>query len=89
MQAFVDIPIREELFECLLPLTNHSIVSSLWADDNVLKGPASGLNSKLASVADMLASLGTSWITNNAGVATLTLAMHAEFVWRAELTIPA
>ena len=36
----------------------------------------------------MLASLIASRVTNNAGVVTLTLAMLAEFVWRAELTIP-
>ena len=52
----------------------------------MLKGPSSWLHNKLASVADMLASLVASWITNNAGVVTLTLAMLAEFVWRAELT---
>ena len=40
MQAFVDIPIQEEFFERLLPLANHSVVGSLWADDNVLKGPS-------------------------------------------------
>ena len=89
MQAFVDIPIREERFERLLPLTNHSIVSSLWADDDVLKRPPSRLRCELASVADMLASLVTSRVTNNAGVATLTLAMLTEFVWTAELAIPA
>ena len=89
MQAFVDIPIREERFECLLPLANHSIVSSLWADDDVLIRPASWLHSKLPCVADMLASLVTSRVTNITGVATLALAMLTEFVWTAELAIPA
>ena len=37
----------------------------------------------------MLASFITDWVTHNAGVATLTLAMLTEFVWTAELTIPA
>ena len=37
----------------------------------------------------MLASLVADWITHNAGVVTLTLAMLTEFVWRAELAIPA
>ena len=37
----------------------------------------------------MLASLVTSRVTHNAGVATLALAMVTEFVWTAELTIPA
>ena len=37
----------------------------------------------------MLASLIADWVTNNAGVVTLTLAMLAEFVWTAELAITA
>jgi len=37
----------------------------------------------------MLASLVTSRVTNITGVANLALPMHAEFVWTAELTIPA
>ena len=61
----------------------------MWADDNVLKGPAIWLNSELASVADMLASLVASRVTNITGVATLALAMLTEFVWAAELTITA
>ena len=89
MQAFVDIPIREERFERFLPLANHSIVSSLWADDDVLKRPPSWLRCELASVADMLASLVTSRVTNITGVATLALAMLTEFVWTAELAITA
>ena len=87
MQAFVDIPIREERFERLLPLTNHSIVSSLWADDDVLKRPPSWLHSKLASVADMLASLVTSRVTNITGVTVNALAMLTEFSRAASLTV--
>ena len=89
MQAFVDIPIREERFERLLPLANRSIVGSLWADDDVLKGPASRLHSKLSCIADMLASFIAHWITHNAGVTNLVLAMLTEFVWTAQLTITA
>ena len=37
----------------------------------------------------MLASLVTSRVTNNAGVATLALPVFTEFVWTAELAIPA
>ena len=83
VQAFVDIPLCEKLFERLLPLANHSVVGSLWADDDVLIRPASWLHSKLASVADMLASLVASWITYSTAVVSLTLAMLAEFIWRA------
>ena len=78
MQAFVDIPIREERFERLFPLTNHSVVGSLWADDDVLKRPPSRLRCELASVADMLASLVASWIAYFTGVAVCAMSMHAE-----------
>ena len=37
----------------------------------------------------MIASLGANWVTHNAGVATLALAMLTEFVWTAELAITA
>ena len=87
MQAFVDIPIREERFERLLPLTNHSIVSSLWADDDVLKRPPSWLRCELASVADMLASFVANWVTHNAGVTVNALAMLTEFSRAASLTV--
>ena len=89
MQAFVDIPIQEEFFERLLPLANHSVVGSLWADDNVLKGPSIWLHSELSCVADMLASIVASRVTNNASVTNLAFVMLTEFVWRAELAIPA
>ena len=89
MQAFVDIPIREERFERLFPLTNHGVIGSLWADDDVLIRPASWLHSKLPCVADMLASLVTSRVTNITGVTVNALAMLTEFVWTAELAITA
>ena len=89
MQAFVDIPICEKLFKRLLPLANHSVVGSLWADDNMIKGPSIWLHRELASVADMLASLVASRVTNNASVTNLAFVMLTEFVWRAELAIPA
>ena len=87
MQAFVNISICEKLFERLLPLANHSVVGSLWADDDVLKGPSIWLHSELASVADMLASLVASRVTNNASVTNLAFVMLTEFVWRARLAI--
>ena len=61
----------------------------MWADDDVLKGPASWLHSKLPCVADMLASLVASRVTNITGVTDLALTMLTEFVWTAELAITA
>ena len=87
MQAFVDIPICEELFERLLPLANHRVVSSLWADDDVLKGPSIWLHSELSCVADMLASIVASRVTNNASVTVNALAMLTEFSRTASLTV--
>jgi len=59
----------------------------LWADDDVLKRPAIWLNSKLARVADMLASLIANRITHNAGVTVNALAMLTEFFRTASLTV--
>ena len=59
----------------------------MWADDDVLIRPASWLHSKLPCVADMLASLVASRVTNITGVTVNALAMLTEFSRAASLTV--
>jgi hypothetical protein len=88
VEAFINIAVREQLFEDRLPLANIRIIGVLSPAANVFVGPATRLISKLTSVADVLSPLVTGRVTHTAGMAGLTLAVLTEFARRARLTVP-
>jgi hypothetical protein len=60
VEAFVNIAVREQLFEDRLPLANICVIGVLSPAANVFVGPATRLISELSSVADVLSPLVTS-----------------------------